>query len=372
MKFTVCFTGGGTAGHVFPGLAVLESVSDMSAKKGIEPEFFWIGSSDGMERSIIKDAGIKYYGIRSGKLRRYFSLENFTDVFRIFAGIIQSFSILLRKRPDIIFSKGGYVSVPPVLAGKILGIPVVTHESDYSPGLATRINKRFSRLVILSFDATKKFFAEKERQKLYTAGNPVRKIFYSADPLRGREILGIKDNLPVLMVLGGSQGAVEINNLVTSSLPALLEKYYVVHQTGSSNPAETGKIPEKLNERYRHYSFIGNSIADIISAADIVVTRAGAGTIWELSVLGKASLLIPLRGKGTRGDQVLNAGFLKSVGAAEMLDDDTIEPEKFTDTLFSLLSDRKKISAMENSVKLLGTGKPAEKIAEKIFEIAGV
>ncbi|MCL2792401.1 MAG: undecaprenyldiphospho-muramoylpentapeptide beta-N-acetylglucosaminyltransferase [Spirochaetaceae bacterium] len=369
MKITACFTGGGTAGHVFPGLAVMDSFEKLCREKGLDGDFFWIGSSSGMEKRLLEEKGIAFFGIQTGKLRRYFSFRNFTDIFKILAGIIASFYILLKKRPVIIFSKGGYVSVPPVFAGKILGIPVVTHESDYTPGLATRINKRFSKLIMLSFEESKKFFKEKNHNKLCFTGNPVRKIFYNANSGQGKERASLIENIPVIMVIGGSLGAMEINGLIEKLLPQLLKNYYVIHQSGNNKMSENiSMLSEDLKKRYKRYPFIGNEIADIIAASDIVISRAGAGLIWELAAIGKASILIPLRGKGTRGDQVKNADFLKSKEAAIVLDDEEIIPDTLYNRVISLISDKELIKKMENKIRELSKPESADYISQKLFE----
>ena len=369
MKIIACFTGGGTAGHVFPGLAVMDSFAKLCAEKGLESDFFWIGSASGMEKKLLEEKGIKFFGIQTGKLRRYFSFRNFTDIFRTLSGIIASFYILFKKRPAIIFSKGGYVSVPPVIAGKILGIPVVTHESDYTPGLATRINKRFSKLIMLSFEESKKFFEAKYSGKLCFTGNPVRKIFYNANSVRGKEIASISENIPVIMVIGGSLGAREINGLIEKLLPQLLEKYYIIHQSGNNELSENISIhSDDFKQRYKRYPFIGNEIADLIAASDIVISRAGAGLIWELAAVGKASILIPLRGKGTRGDQVKNAAFLKSQEAAIVLDDEEISLDILYNTIVSLVSDKELIKKMENKIKILSKPESADYISQRLLE----
>jgi len=371
MKITACFTGGGTAGHVFPGLAVMDSFENLCREKGLESDFFWIGSSSGMEKILLKGKGITFFGIQAGKLRRYFSFRNFIDIFKILAGAIASFYILIKKRPAIIFSKGGYVSVPPVLAGKILGIPVVTHESDYTPGLATRINKRFSKLIMLSFEETKKFFNEREYNKLCFTGNPVRKMFYDANSDSGKKAASVIENIPVIMVIGGSLGAREINGLIEKLLPQLLKDYYVIHQSGSnelSKDISMSMLSEDLKKRYKRYPFIGNELADLIAASDIVISRAGAGLIWELAAVGKASILIPLRGKGTRGDQIQNAGFLKSKEAAIVLDDEEINPDILYSKIVSLILDKELMKNMENKIKKLSKPESADYISQKLFE----
>ncbi len=368
MKINICFTGGGTAGHVYPGLAVIESLMKLSVEKNIDPEIFWIGSSSGMEKKLLESKGIEFYGIHTGKLRRYFSFNNFTDIFKIKMGIIKSFFILLRKKPDVIFSKGGYVSVPPVFAGRLLGIPVITHESDYTPGLATKINKYFSKIIMVSFKETGNFFTGKYRDKILVTGNPVRKLFYSADPIRGREHLSLTEKIPVILVLGGSQGAQELNYLINKLADMLVKDYYVIHQTGEKGYSESSDFQ---HERYKKYPFLGSEIGDILAAADLVVCRSGAGTILELAAVGKGAIIIPLRGKGTRGDQVLNADFMKNNGAAVVMDDDEINPQILYNTVRKLLSDRNRIRSIEKAVKLLDRADSSYLIAEKILNLAG-
>lgn len=320
MSRKICFTGGGTAGHVFPGISVIEALcSQYNYKK---EDFIWIGSTSGMEKKLIDEAGIQFRGILSGKLRRYFSWQNFIDIFKIILGIIQAFCILLKVHPEIIFSKGGYVSVPPVLAGKLLGIPVITHESDYTPGLATRINANFSKKILLSVEETRKYLKPKFRDKCVVVGNPVRSQFYSGNPAKGLAFLGFDDKKPLVFVVGGSQGSGEINQLIWEIRKPLAEKYYVAHQVGAHSTIGLSDMPD-----YVQIKFIKDEIADVIAAASLVVTRAGAGSLWELSAVGRAALLIPLRGSGTRGDQVKNALYFKEQNAAAVLMDDTIRSQ---------------------------------------------
>ena len=320
MSRKICFTGGGTAGHVFPGISVIEALcSKYNYKK---EDFIWIGSTSGMEKKLIDEAGIQFRGILSGKLRRYFSWQNFIDIFKITLGIIQAFCILLKVHPEIIFSKGGYVSVPPVLAGKLLGIPVITHESDYTPGLATKINANFSRKILLSVEETRKYLKPKFRDKCVVVGNPVRSLFYNGNPANGLAFLGFDDKKPLIFVVGGSQGSGEINQLIWEIRKPLAEKYYVAHQVGAHSTIGISDMPD-----YVQIKFIKNEIADVMAAASLVITRAGAGSLWELSAVGRAALLIPLRGSGTRGDQVKNALYFKEQNAAAVLMDDTIKSQ---------------------------------------------
>jgi len=335
----IAFTGGGTGGHIYPGLAVaLELKKILENYVCTQTDFtgdiriFWIGSSVGMDRSLVEEAGIEFYGVPSGKLRRYFSLQTITDFFKVISGFFASRKILKKQKAVLLFSKGGFVSVPPCAAASSLKIKVFTHESDFSPGLATRINARFvlrtGGRIFTAYEDTKKHFDKKLLKKglddrVTVSGNPVRADFCNADAAKGRAFLGINDSDRLLLVLGGSQGAKEINELIREALPFLTETYIVVHQTG---PNLTWDIPS--SQRYKPFPYIKEQMPHVMAASEIIMGRSGAG-IWEWAFLGKPMILIPLRGKGTRGDQVENAKYFKEAGAALVLGEnaDTKEME---------------------------------------------
>ena len=361
MNRKICFTGGGTAGHVFPGISVIEA---LCSKYGYKKEdFLWIGSTAGMEKKLIDEAGIQFKGILSGKLRRYFSWQNFTDIFKITLGFFQGFFILLKVYPQIIFSKGGYVSVPPVLAGKLLGIPVITHESDYTPGLATKINANFSKKILLSVEETRKYLKPKFQGKCVVVGNPVRSQFYNGDPQKGLAFLGFDDRKPLIFVVGGSQGSGEINKLIYSIRNQLAEKYYVAHQVGAHSNIGLSDNPD-----YVQIPFIKDEIADVIAAASLVVTRAGAGSLWELSAVGRAALLIPLRGSGTRGDQVKNALYFKAQDAAAVLMDDTIKSQDLLAEIESIVGTERG-AALSVKMAQMAKKESAALIADQIVSL---
>jgi UDP-N-acetylglucosamine--N-acetylmuramyl-(pentapeptide) pyrophosphoryl-undecaprenol N-acetylglucosamine transferase len=309
---TIAFAGGGTGGHIYPGLAIITNL-----KKIISCRVFWIGANTGMDRSIVEEAGVEFFGIPAGKLRRYISPHNFIDIFKVLAGFFAARKILRRERPALLFSKGGFVSVPPCAAASTLKIPVFTHESDFSPGLATRINLRFAEKVFTAFRDTAGLLSPELRGRAFYAGNPVRPEFRNADAKSGRAFLGIAGEDPILLVLGASLGARQVNELVRECLPRLKERFVVVHQTG---PNAAWDIP--ADERYKPYSFIRSELPHVIAAAALVLCRSGAGTLWECASLGKPMILIPLAGSGTRGDQVENARYLEKQGAAVVLTGD--------------------------------------------------
>jgi len=372
----IAFTGGGTGGHIYPGLAVAVELKRLLSNKsetGFEFRIFWLGSSSGMDRSIVEEAGIEFFGIPSGKLRRYFSLRNATDFFKISAGFLTAKKILKREKACLLFSKGGFVSVPPCAAAASLGIPVFTHESDFSPGLATKINTRFvmrtDGRIFTAYDDTTGFFPERVRDRVTVCGNPVRSVFRSADAAKGRTFLGVQEGQRILLVLGGSQGAKEINELVRAALPELKEIYTVVHQTGANQKWDL--TPSK---RYKPFPYIGNEMPDVMSAAELVMGRSGAG-IWEWAVSGKPMLLIPLAGSGTRGDQVENACYFEKKGAAQVLSGDDVNPQTLICAVKALAQDFEKREAMADASCRIGEQNGAEIIAgilaEEVFKYFG-
>lgn len=380
MKVKIAFTGGGTAGHIYPGLAVADELKALSKEKGTDIDISWIGCSKGMDRKIVTSAvrpdgslsADRFYGIPSGKLRRYFSLKNFTDLFKIAGGFFASFFILLKLKPAVLFSKGGFVSVPPCIAARILHIPVFTHECDFTPGLANRINAKSASKMLLSYEETKRFLSESNKAKAVVTGNPVRPVFYSADRSKGREFLGIpEDNKkPVLLVLGGSSGALQINTLVAESLDFLCSRFTVVHQTGMLNTDEkqSAELKSKYGDDYKPFPFIYKEMCDVLAASDIILSRAGANSIWECAVMYKPMVLVPLCGNGTRGDQVDNAKFFEEKGAAEVLLGKEATSENLKNALLKI---ENKESYEEALKKMTGTSRPAKTIAELIFEKIG-
>ena len=369
MSIKIAFAGGGTGGHIYPGLAIADELKTIASEKNVDIELFWFGNSSGMDRNIVEKSGSvnKFIGIPSGKLRRYFSLKNFFDIFKIFAGFVASFFKLLFIRPIVLFSKGGFVSVPPCIAAKLLGIPVFTHECDFTPGLATRINSKFASKILLSYEETKKFFSAEKQNKTIVTGNPIRPVFYSANAKAGLEFLfegkDFDSSKPILLVLGGSLGAHQINQLIVENLDWLTSKFNVVHQCGAK---DKDFVPAS-KKGYYPYPFIYSQMPDVIAASDIVLSRAGANSIWECSVLGKPLVLIPLCGSGTRGDQVDNAAFFEKQNAAKVLLGDDVTFDNLKKLLeFLLDSSERDVMAMA-SKKMSEGNRPAKVIAEIIF-----
>jgi UDP-N-acetylglucosamine--N-acetylmuramyl-(pentapeptide) pyrophosphoryl-undecaprenol N-acetylglucosamine transferase len=359
---SIAFTGGGTGGHIYPGLAVLAELKKLLS--GREFQLFWIGSS-ALDRRLVEETGIKFFRIPSGKLRRYFSLRTIVDFFKVIGGFFAARKILKKQKTLFLFSKGGFVSVPPCAAASSLGIKVFTHESDFSPGLATKINARYAArtkgVIFTSYEETARFFREPIREHVTVSGNPVRSIFHCADAEKGRAFLGVDEDARILLVLGGSQGSVEINELIRAVLPELTQIYTVVHQTG---PNLSWDIP--ASGKYKPFPYIKDEMPHVMASTELVMGRSGAG-IWEWAVLGKPMLLIPLRGSGTRGDQVENANYFQQAGAAQVLGENTT-PQELLNAVNSFAQDEEKRKTMSTASAKIGERDGAVIIARVLAE----
>ena len=347
----IVMTGGGSAGHVIPNIAI------MPILKKYNFDLCYIGSKDGIEKGIIQKEGIPYYGISTGKLRRYLSLKNITDPFRILNGYFSAVKILKQLRPQVVFSKGGFVSVPVVFAANHLKIPVVLHECDYTPGLANRLNIPTARTVCVSFADTLKCI---EGDKAVYTGTPVRPSLLTGDKKSGLEYLKFTDKKPVLLVMGGSLGAYTINTVVDSILPKLIKSFYIIHIRGKNN------LNDKLRglDSYRQFEYINDELSDIFAATDIMVSRAGANAVFEILALRMPALLIPLSKNASRGDQILNANYFLKNGYSDVLPQEDLTEESLYNSINDLYRNRSKyIKKMESANKILAE----EKIVEQIL-----
>jgi UDP-N-acetylglucosamine--N-acetylmuramyl-(pentapeptide) pyrophosphoryl-undecaprenol N-acetylglucosamine transferase len=360
MNDVVVFTGGGTGGHVFPGLAVVEELLRRWDGKAV-----WIGSSNGIENHILKNAGFPFYGIAAGKLRRYFSFRNCTDVFRVILGWFQALHILKRLSPVLVFSKGGYVSVPVVYAARCLGIPVITHESDYDPGLATRMNSLVAGRILVAYQDTVGYFPDSRKTRVTVTGNPVRRAVLEGDGLRGKALIGVSPETSVVLFLGGSLGAEQINDLVDEIIKDLSQRVFVVHQTGDASEA----AGHGNNNNYLRKSFFGQEYPDILAAADLVVCRAGAGTLWEAAVLGRPAVLIPLGRDGSRGDQLRNAELFHKIGGMTVLSPEQQNPADLLRVIYSLLDDQDRRDSISAALCDMVGGNAAETITGIIEDV---
>ena len=333
----IVLTGGGTAGHVTPNIALIPELK----KRGFEVHY--IGTYEGMERAMIEKIGINYIGISAGKLRRYKSVQNITDPFRVLKGFGESIKILKRLKPDVVFSKGGFVTVPVVFAAKLCKIPTIIHESDMSPGLANRLCIPKANYVLANFPET---LSNLPKGKGVLSGTPIRQELFEGDREKGLSLCGFRGDKPVLLVVGGSLGASAVNDAVRRVLPMLTEKFDVVHLCGK------GKFEEsyKYTEGYVQFEYVNEEMKDIFKITDIALSRAGANAICELLSLRIPNVLIPLPAKASRGDQILNADSFKNQGFSEVLFEEDITDEGLTDIIFKTYDNREEyISNMESS-----------------------
>lgn len=315
-KRHILLTGGGTAGHVMPNIALI----DYLQQSDHEWQFSYIGSYNGIEKDLIKThTSIDYHPIACGKLRRYWSWRNFIDPFKVIYGIMQSWYLCKKLKPDVIFSKGGFVSLPVVIAAKLCGIPTILHESDLSPGLANRLCNRFVKQILLTFEDSKRYFACHD--KLTVTGLPIRPSLLQGQAQQGLKRLNESADKPILLILGGSLGARTINQTIEQALPQLLEIARVVHVCGSN------QVKTDLAEQYEHYhpfEYLADELPDILAASDFVISRAGANTLYELLSLHKPHLLIPLSARASRGDQIENACHFEKLGYSYVLQQDDL------------------------------------------------
>lgn len=326
MNKKIVFTGGGTAGHVTPNIALFPYIK----KEGYEA--FYIGSYNGIEKRLIEDFDVPYYGISTGKFRRYFDLKNFTDPFRVMKGYSQALKILKDLKPDIVFSKGGFVSVPVIRAAASLKIPCIIHESDMTPGLANKLCISVATKVCCNFPETIKYVPS---GKAVLTGSPIRSELTTGSKLAALELCGFTANKPVIMVIGGSQGATSVNIMVREALPKLLEEFQVVHICGKDKVDNLMlNIPG-----YKQFEYLKADLKDVFAMADIVVSRAGANAICELLALKKPNLLIPLQA-GSRGDQILNARSFEEQGFSMVVREDYIDCDILTDKIRELYETR--------------------------------
>ncbi len=336
----IVLTGGGTAGHVTPNIALLPRLKELGY------EIHYIGSYDGMEKKLIEQCNIPYYGISSGKLRRYFDWKNFSDPFKVLKGYGQARSILKKLKPDIVFSKGGFVSVPVILAAKRRKIPAIIHESDLTPGLANKLAIPNASKVCCNFPETLQYLP---KDKAVLTGSPIRKELLSGNRDRGLSICGFQDGKPVIMVIGGSSGARCINETVRSLLPDLLKTYQIVHLCGKGNLDRT----LEHTKGYAQLEYANKELRDLFALADLVVSRAGANAICELLALRKPNILIPLSRKAGRGDQILNAESFERQGYSLVIEEENLSNATLAEAIRRLEKERGTyIHAMSKSQQL--------------------
>ena len=331
----IVLTGGGTAGHVTPNIALFPLLLENNF------EINYIGSHDGIEKTLIQDFSIPYYSISTGKFRRYFDFKNFTDPFRVIKGYFEARKILKKIHPDVLFSKGGFVTVPVVRAAASLKIPCIIHESDMTPGLANRLCIPVSKKICYNFPETLKYLPQ---EKAVLTGSPIRKELLG-EKEKAVSQCGFQEEIPVLLVIGGSLGASFINQIVRDALPKLLLHYQVIHLCGK------GKLEPSLESinGYKQFEYVTSELKDFFALADVVISRAGANAICELLALKKPNLLIPLSSKSSRGDQILNARSFESQGFSLVIEEEKLSVDLLLESIQIL--DQNKNTYLENMEK---------------------
>ena len=335
----IILTGGGTAGHVTPNIALLPGL------KALGYDIHYIGSYNGIEKELIEQFGIPYHGISSGKLRRYFSLQNFTDPFRVLKGFGEAKKIIKTLKPDVIFSKGGFVSVPVVVAGKQCHVPTIIHESDMTPGLANKLAIPSASKVCCNFPET---LDHLPKEKAVLTGSPIRQELLSGSRQAALEFCGLTPDKPVILIVGGSLGSVIVNNAIREVLPELLKDFQVIHLCGK------GKVDESLKDLkgYVQFEYIKNELKDLFALSDIVISRAGANAICEIMALHKPNLLIPLSVKASRGDQILNARSFERQGFSVVLEEEEMNHDSLLFAIQKLYREKDAyIEAMKQSAQ---------------------
>jgi UDP-N-acetylglucosamine--N-acetylmuramyl-(pentapeptide) pyrophosphoryl-undecaprenol N-acetylglucosamine transferase len=336
-------TGGGTAGHVTPNMAIIPKL------RAAGWQIHYIGTKDGIERSLLeKFSDVQYHYVSCGKFRRYFSIKNFTDPFRVIKGVFQARKIIKNVNPSVMFSKGGFVSVPVAIGCRMRGVPVVLHESDYTPGLANKLVAPYASKICVTFDETLSHI--KKSKGIYT-GTPIRDELLHGSREKGLELCGFDGSKPVVLVMGGSSGALALNEALKAALDLVLARFDVVHLCGA------GKTDPSMNRKgYKSFEYLTAELADVFAACDVVVSRAGANAVFEFLALHKPALLIPLPLSSSRGDQLLNAEYFRKRDFAAVLIQEDITPELFNEKLCALYDERDKyIAAMKATPQSNGT-----------------
>ena len=348
----IVLTGGGTAGHVTPNMALIPKLKEA----GYDVQY--IGSYEGIEKKLIEEMQIPYHGISSGKLRRYFDLKNFSDPFRVVKGYSEARQLMKALKPDIVFSKGGFVSVPVVLAAKAKKIPCIIHESDMTPGLANKIAIPSATKVCCNFPETITHLPE---GKAVLTGSPIREELFTGNKQEALDSLGFTKDKPTLMVIGGSLGSVAINNAIRKNVDALLENFQIIHCCGKDH------LDESLEGKagYRQFEYVKKELASYLALADVVVSRAGANAICELLALRKPNVLIPLSAAASRGDQILNAASFEKSGYSKVIQEEDVTDEALIAAVKEVYENRETYIAAMNQSELAN---PIETILNLILE----
>ncbi len=335
----IILTGGGTAGHVTPNIALLPGLRELGY------EISYIGSYEGIEKELIEKEDVPYYPIASGKLRRYIDLKNLSDPAKVVRGYMQSRRLMHKLKPNIVFSKGGYVSVPVVLAARHTHIPVIIHESDITPGLANKLSFSSADKICCNFPETLQYLPE---GKGIVTGSPIREELFHGDPDKAYAYTGLTKELPIILIIGGSLGSKAINEAVRKLLPTLLKSYQIIHLCGKGN------LDPTLHQTtgYVQYEYISDELPDLFAVTDLVISRAGANAICELQALAKPNILIPLSKEASRGDQILNAESFKKQGFSYVIEEEDLSDDTLLKGVEQVWENRESyIKAMKESQK---------------------
>lgn len=345
MSPTIVFTGGGSAGHVTPNIALILALREEGW------QVHYIGSAQGIEQGMMENLAVPFHPVSSGKLRRYFSLKNLWDPFRIILGIFQSLVLLFRLKPDVVFSKGGFVAFPVVIGAWLNRIPVVAHESDMSPGLANRLCFPFVNMICLTFAAGKDHF--KNQEKIVVTGTPIREQLFTGNRAKGLALCRFNEEKPCLLVIGGSLGAQSINQCIRESLDQLTQQVQVIHLCGK------GKIDSSLLDYkgYVQFEYVNEELADLFAISNVVISRAGANSLYELLALGKPHLLVPLSAKVSRGDQIQNARYFAGLGISKVIQDQDFNTESLLRALADIMTNSAEIEATIKRLKITSATK---------------
>lgn len=358
MKPHIIFTGGGSSGHVTPNLALIKAAEEDGWKVS------YIGSKKGIEADIIKACEIPFYGISTGKLRRYFSWKNFLDPFRIIFGIAQSYYILHKTKASILFSKGGFVAFPVVFAAWVKRIPIIAHESDLSPGLANRLSFPFVNKICLTFETAQQFF--KNQHNTIVTGTPIRTELLTGSKQKGLEICGFSAEKPCILVMGGGLGAVPLNDIIQKNLPLLLKKYAIIHLCGK------GKMSSLHPQQdYFPLEYADAELPDLLAAADIIISRAGANSLYEILALKKPHILIPLSHKVSRGDQIQNARFFENLKISVVIEEEALNTECLFSALEQVACEKKAIIEKMEALHIISATEKIMDILRKQLGLVG-
>ncbi len=372
----IVLTGGGTGGHTVVGIAVADALREYFSKTGKENGFnlLYVGNVNGSENSYCQKKEINFKSVPTGKLRRYFSFHNFIDFFKIIFGIVKAFFILLRFKPNVIFSGGGYVSIPVVIAGFLLRIPIVIHEQTVNVGLANKIASVFAKKVCLSFERAGKFFPQK---KIIHTGQPIRKELFNGSKQNLQKKIPFDETLPIIYITGGAQGSHKINMVIKSILPEILKNSNVIHQCGkhpSHNDFEEMKrlkneLPENLSKRYFAYDFIYDELPDILNSCDLLIGRSGAGTVNEVIALKIPSIFVPLA-IATKNEQYENAKIISDIGSAKIIEEKKLNGQTLLSSINELITDAHKLENMKHNLEKLTGSNADKKIVDVILSLS--